>query len=60
MQLTGWQQPQRATSGGVSMKVNDVTNAQQMKDALLSHGGIEGVRVAVSDSLGRIRDWRAS
>ena len=30
---------------------NDVTNAQQMKDALLSHGGIEGVRVAVSDSL---------
>ena len=32
-------------------KGNDVTNAQQMKDALLSHGGIEGVRVAVSDSL---------
>ena len=30
---------------------NDVTNAQQNKDALLSHGGIEGVRVAVSDSL---------
>ena len=30
---------------------NDVTNAQQMKDAFLSHGGIEGVRVAVSDSL---------
>lgn len=30
---------------------NDVTNAQQMKDALLSHGGIEGVRVAVEDSL---------
>ena len=30
---------------------NDVTNAQRMKDALLSHGGIEGVRVAVSDSL---------
>ena len=30
---------------------NDVTNAQQMKDALLSHGGMEGVRVAVSDSL---------
>ena len=30
---------------------NDVTNAQQIKDALLSHGGMEGVRVAVSDSL---------
>ena len=29
----------------------DVTNAQQIKDALLSHGGMEGVRVAVSDSL---------
>ena len=30
---------------------NDVTNTLQMKDALLSHGGIEGVRVADSDSL---------
>ena len=30
---------------------NDVTNAEQMKDVLLSHGGIEGVRVAVADSL---------
>lgn len=30
---------------------NDVTNAEQMKDALLSHSGIEGFRVAVSDSL---------
>ena len=30
---------------------NDVTDAQQIKDAFLSHGGIEGVRVAVSDSL---------
>ena len=30
---------------------NDVTNAHQMKDALLSHGGVEGVRVAVADSL---------
>ena len=26
---------------------NDVTNAEQLKSALLSHGGIEGVRVAV-------------
>ena len=31
-------------------KGNDVTNAHQMKDALLSHGGVEGVRVAVADS----------
>lgn len=31
---------------------NDVTNAHQMKDALLSHGAVEGVRVAVADSLG--------
>ena len=31
---------------------NDVTNAHQMKDALLSHGGVEGVTVAVADSLG--------
>ena len=30
---------------------NDVTNAHQIKDALLSHGGVEGVRVAVADSL---------
>ena len=30
---------------------NDVTNAHQMKDAFLSHGGVEGVRVAVADSL---------
>ena len=30
---------------------NDVTNAEQMKDALLSHGGIEGVRVAVAESI---------
>ena len=30
---------------------NDVTTAQQMQDALLSHGGIEGVRVAVADSV---------
>ena len=30
---------------------NDVTTAQQMEDALLSHGGIEGVRVAVTDSV---------
>lgn len=26
---------------------NDVTNAEEMKNALLSHGGVEGVRVAV-------------
>ena len=30
---------------------NDVTNAQQMKDALLSYGGIEGIPVATADSL---------
>ena len=30
---------------------NDVTTAEQMRDALLSHGGIEGVRVAVTESL---------
>ena len=30
---------------------NDVTTAQQMQDTLLSHGGIEGVRVAVADSV---------
>lgn len=30
---------------------NDVTNAHQMKDALLSHDGVKGVRVAVADSL---------
>lgn len=30
---------------------NDVTNAHQMKDALLSHRGVKGVRVAVADSL---------
>ena len=30
---------------------NDVTTAQQMQDALLSHGGIEGARVAVADSV---------
>ena len=29
----------------------DVTNVQQIKDALLSHGGIEGIRVATADSL---------
>ncbi|CAH3158880.1 unnamed protein product [Pocillopora meandrina] len=28
---------------------NDVTNAEQLKSALLSHGGIEGVREAVVD-----------
>ena len=30
---------------------HDVTTAQQMQEALLSHGGIEGVRVCVSKSL---------
>ncbi|XP_078365981.1 uncharacterized protein LOC144650200 [Oculina patagonica] len=30
---------------------HDVTTAQQMQEALLSHGGIEGVRVFVSHSL---------
>lgn len=33
---------------------NDVTTAQQMKDALLSHGGIKGVRVAADDQLEEI------
>ena len=28
---------------------NDVTNATQLRDALISHGGIEGVRVACLD-----------
>lgn len=30
---------------------NDVTNAEQLKSALLSHGGVEGVRVAVMQSV---------
>ena len=30
---------------------NYVTNAEQLKSALLSHGGIEGVRVAVMQSV---------
>ena len=30
---------------------NDVTNATQMQDALLSHGGIEGVRVVALERL---------
>lgn len=30
---------------------HDVTTAEQMRDALLSHGGVEGVRVAVLQSL---------
>ena len=30
---------------------NDVTNVQQIKDALLSHCGIEGIRLASADSL---------
>lgn len=29
---------------------HDVTNAQQMKTAILSHGGVEGVRVAVVEA----------
>lgn len=29
---------------------HDVTTAQQMKDAILSHGGVEGVRVAVVEA----------
>ena len=29
---------------------HDVTSAQQMKDAILSHGGVEGVRVAVVEA----------
>ena len=33
---------------------NDVTTAQQMKDALLSHGGVKGVRVAAADHLEEI------
>lgn len=40
--------------GHIRMYINeghDVTTAQQMQEALLSHGGIEGVRVVVSDSL---------
>ena len=40
--------------GHIRMFINEgnvVTNAEQMRDALISHGGIEGVRVAVSDSL---------
>ena len=28
---------------------HDVTNATQLRDALISHGGIEGVRVACLD-----------
>ena len=30
---------------------NDVTDVQKIKDALLSHGSIEGIRVATADSL---------
>ena len=30
---------------------NDVTNAEQLKSALLSHRGVEGVRVAVMQSV---------
>jgi len=30
---------------------NDVTNATQLKDALISHGGIEGVRVACMETI---------
>lgn len=30
---------------------NDVTNAEQLKDAILSYGGIEGVRVTATDSV---------
>ena len=30
---------------------HDVKTAEQMRDALLSHGGVEGVRVAVLQSL---------
>ena len=30
---------------------HDVTNATQLRDALISHGGIEGVRVACSDAV---------
>lgn len=33
---------------------NDVTTAQQMKDALVSHGGIKGVWVAAADQLEEI------
>ena len=33
---------------------NDVTTAKQMKDTLLSHGGIKGVRVAAADPLEEI------
>lgn len=31
--------------------VKNVRNAHQMKDVLLSHDGVKGVRVAVTDSL---------
>ena len=30
---------------------HDVTNAQQMKNALISYGGVEGVRVAAVERL---------
>ena len=30
---------------------NDVTTAQQLKDALLSHGGIDGVRVVAMETI---------
>ena len=30
---------------------NDVTDVQKIKAALLSHGSIEGIRVATADSL---------
>jgi len=33
---------------------NDVTAAQQMKDALLSHGGFKAVRVSAADQLEEI------
>lgn len=32
---------------------NDVTNAEQMKTAILSYGGVEGVRVATVECLSR-------
>lgn len=35
---------------------NDVTNAQEMEKAILSHGGLQGIRVCVVDFLGETAD----
>ena len=33
---------------------NDVTNAKEMENAILSHGGLPGIRVVMLDSLGEL------